>query len=86
MMQPLVRDKHGIVRFKENPLVRWLLDNGGKDLNDLSMAAQQHGWSDADQQQFAQLIGYSVSGYSELHYVDDDAYEVALAEMEKLDP
>jgi hypothetical protein len=73
-MQPMYRDDHGVVRFRANPLVRWLLDNGGKDLNDLALQADAQGWSDEDRQQFAQLIGYSLSGYSELHYVTDEAY------------
>jgi len=30
-----------------------------------------------DRQQLAQLIGYSLSGYSELGYVDDDAFGAA---------
>lgn len=31
-------------------------------------------FSKEDRQQFAQLIGYSLDGYGELSYVDDDAY------------
>ena len=30
-----------------------------------------------DRQQFAQLIGYSLSGYGELNYVTDRAWEKA---------
>jgi hypothetical protein len=35
-------------------------------------------FSDDDRRQFAQLIGYSLSGYGELRsYVDDEAYATA---------
>jgi hypothetical protein len=29
-------------------------------------------WSNEDRCQFAQLIGYSLGGYGELHYVSDE--------------
>jgi hypothetical protein len=38
-------------------------------------------FSNEDRQQFAQLIGYSLGGYSELSYVDDDAYKAAEKEI-----
>lgn len=72
-IQPLGDDGDGTVRFKENPIVRYLLDNGGIDLN----AIARRGFAKEDQQQFAQLIGYSLSGYSELSYVTDEAYSAA---------
>ena len=65
-MQPIyVQD--GVVRFKENRLVRYLLDAGGLDLNKLCVAfsTEEHA---ADWRQLAQLIGYSVSGYGGLSY------------------
>jgi hypothetical protein len=63
----------GALRFKENKIVSWLLDNSGKNMNDIAMEE----FSKDDQQQFAQLIGYSVSGYSSLSYVDNYSHEVA---------
>lgn len=63
--QPLVLDEGGVVRFKENPIVRYLLDNGGIDMNQLALL----GFTNEDQAQFAQLIGYSVSGWGDLSYV-----------------
>jgi hypothetical protein len=72
-MQPLVIDQVGTVRFKENAVVRYLLDNGGVDMNQLCTLD----FSDEDRSQFAQLIGYSVSGYGELSYVSDESYERA---------
>jgi len=72
-MQPVVNAADGCVRFRPNILVRYLLDFGGLDLNKLAMVdCPQH-----DREQFAQLIGYSMSGYAELSYVSDAAYERA---------
>lgn len=75
--QPLAADNGGIVRFKENQIVRKLLDRSREglktDLNDIACME----FSQEDRQQFAQLIGYSLSGYGELPYVDDAAYHVA---------
>ena len=66
-MQPVIKDDRGVLRFRENAIVRHLLDHGGIDLNKLALLK----FSQADREQFAQLIGYSVSGYHELSYVSD---------------
>ncbi len=77
-MQPLLKDKHGVIRFKENQIVRHLLDTHPTcDLYDL----ESMGFSDDDYQQFAQLIGYSLSGYGDLGYVSDANYEAAESSM-----
>ncbi len=68
--QPIVKDVRGTLRFKQNAIVRHLLDNGGIDLNQLGMLP----FSKEDRSQFAQLIGYSVSGYGDLDYVSDREY------------
>ena len=62
-----------VLRFKQNKIVRYLLDNGGIDMNKLAIL----GFPKEDHIQFAQLIGYSLSGFSELSYVDDDTYGAA---------
>lgn len=62
-MQPIVM-VNGVARFKENVLVRYLLDHGGIDLNRLALVK----CSREDRAQLAQLIGYSVSGYGDLSY------------------
>ena len=72
-LQPIYKDEHGTVRFRGNAIVRYLLDNGDVDLNDLAMID----FPQADREQFASLIGYSLSGFSELDYVSDETYEVA---------
>lgn len=77
-IQPLSKDEHGTLRFKKNKIVEFLLEHGGFDMN--SIASMD--FSNEDRQQFAQLIGYSLSGYGELSYVDDDAYSTA-AEMKE---
>jgi len=77
-IQPLEKDKHGTLRFKENKIVSHVLqcaEKHGGNLNDIAVMD----FTDEDRQQFAQLIGYSLSGYSELRsYVDDAAYAAAM--------
>lgn len=81
--QPLEKDAHGVLRFKENRIVRDLLDvasRHGLSLNDIALG----NYTKEDRRQLAQLIGYSLSGYSELtSYVDDAAYAVAAAKAKK---
>jgi hypothetical protein len=60
-------------RFVPNKIVQYLLDNGGINMNELAI----RGFDDEDSQQFAQLIGYSVSGYASLSYVSDESYIAA---------
>lgn len=77
-MQPLVIDHLGTLRFKENPIVRSLLDYAserGYDLNEIACAQFDAG----EQMQLAQLIGYSLSGYGTLSYVTDESYNRAAA-------
>ena len=77
-LQPLEPDAKGVIRFKANAIVRHLLDTHPScNMNELARME----FSDDDRQQFAQLIGYSLSGYGELSgYVDDESY-VAAAHM-----
>ncbi len=74
-IQPLAKDVHGVLRFKQNAIVRHLLDtHPACDMNRLA----RMDFTDDDRQQFAQLIGYSLSGYGDLQsYVDDHAYFTA---------
>ena len=75
-MQTIVLD-NGTPRFQENKIVRYLLDivrhKGICDMNQLAILPFDNG----DREQFAQLIGYSVSGFLELSYVSDEAVAVA---------
>jgi len=60
-------------RFVENRIVRTLLDDGPYNMNDLATMD----FTDQERTQFAQLIGYSLSGFGELSYVDDETYGAA---------
>lgn len=79
-MQKLTKTDTGVIRFRENEIVSFLLDNGPFDMN--SLAAQK--FSDEDRMQFAQLIGYSVSGYGELSYVSDKSYKKAIKKSKEI--
>lgn len=71
MKHPMQNIENG--RFVENKIVSYLLDNGGIDMNDLASL----NFSNEDREHFAQLIGYSVSGYSSLSYVSDESVDQA---------
>jgi hypothetical protein len=76
-IQPVITDQHGTYRFRANAVVTYLLDWASKrgcNLNDLARVR----FNEDDTQQFAQLIGYSLSGYGELSYASDEVYESAL--------
>lgn len=69
--QPIEFDEHGVIRFRRNSIVRYLLDYAtplGCGLNELATMD----FSDEDRMQLAQLIGYSVSGYGELSYASEE--------------
>jgi hypothetical protein len=79
-MQPLVMDDHGVVRFKANKIVRALLDTGKLDMNDIASLD----FPTDDRVQFAQLIGYSVSGAGDLSYMPADLIAEADRQAEEL--
>lgn len=77
-VQPLFTDEVGTVRFKSNPIVDWLLEVGGQDMNTIAMNPN---FSKADRSNFAALIGYSLSGWGGLDYVTDQEYAAAEASL-----
>lgn len=79
-MQPVVMARDGCIRFKPNRIVEFVLANSRVDLN--AIAVQD--FTDDDRMQFAQLIGYSVSGYGDLPYVSDSSYNKAAKRAERL--
>lgn len=82
-IQPVYTDDFGTIRFQKNAIVRHLLDTHPScNLNQIATMD----FSKEDRQQLAQLIGYSLSGYSTLSYVDDTAYLAACALVSKEDP
>jgi len=72
-IQPLELDKDDVVRFKQNAIVRWLLDVSYFDMNHIAVTP----FEQEDREQFAQLIGYSLRGFGDLSYVKDETYERA---------
>jgi hypothetical protein len=83
-MRPFVKGETGVVRFQANEIVRVLLDESterGFSLNNLA----RRDFSQADWEEFYQLIGYSLAGYHELSRVSDksalDASKRARAQL-----
>lgn len=72
-IQPLIKTDLGIVRFKKNALVEFLLDEGPFDMNDLA----RMDFSNEDREQFAQLIGCSFAGFCDLDYTSAEVREAA---------
>lgn len=79
-MQPVIVDTDRVIRFKQNAIVRWLLDAGPFDMNTIAVTP----FNAEDRTQFVQLIGYSVSGAGDLDYFDRKILSLADAEAEKL--
>jgi len=81
--QPLVRDDQGVIRFKRNAIVDFLVRDmrPGYDMNTIVTKAREGEFSNEDLVQFYQLIGYSVSGYSDLSLVPDPEKDRAWDEM-----
>lgn len=77
-IQPLIDAPDDLVRFQGNAIVRFLLDKGGLTLMDI--AAED--FSREDHEQFAQLIGYSHRGASELSYMSTEVLDAAWAAYE----
>ena len=82
-IQPITFDERGTIRFTENKIVRFLLDQYEPGLNDL---VARFGCSEdeavrlddrADYEQLMMLIGYSVSGFGDL---DLDRRTIAIAD------
>ncbi len=70
-IQPIEAAEGDRPRFKKNLIVDFMVEKFG--LNNLAiMDFPQEDW-----EQLAQLIGYSLSGFSELSYVRDETYDTA---------
>jgi hypothetical protein len=73
-MQPIEWDGVGVIRFRSNKIVKFLLDQNGRiDMNMLAAID----FPQEDREQFAQLIGYSVSGFGDLSYASKKTVEEA---------
>jgi len=71
-IQPFIIDSQGVLRFKKNKIVDFLLDNGGIDLNRLWRLWGSGLFPIEDMEQFYQLIGYSISGFNEMSNFTDE--------------
>lgn len=79
-LQKVRKDDRGVNRFVANEAVRYLLDKGNKNMNDIVLALQRGEFGQEDIQQFYQLIGYSIDGYAELDWTSTDSVQ-AIDEM-----
>lgn len=79
--QPVHFDDNGVIRFEANPIIEKFMLN---KLNDVAIWCQQNNIDAKYQEQLAQLIGYSVSGYGSLSYVTDHSYARAHAASNRL--
>ena len=74
--QPIGWDDHGVIRFKKNAIVDWMLEMGRRgmkfDLNDIVMLCHNKQFDFSDLVQLDQLVGYSVSGFGDLSYVPEE--------------
>ena len=78
-MQPVVMAGK-VARFKTNRIVEYLLNVGEVDMNHLARLD----FTQEDREQFAQLIGYSVSGFCSLSYASDEVCDKANIEANLL--
>lgn len=74
-LQTICLDSRVVMRFKDNAIVRYLLDNGGIDLNQIARIP----FPIEDMRQFARLIEYSVGRYTDLSYVEGHEHHAEAA-------
>jgi len=83
-MQPIGLDEDDKIRFKPNEIVIYLLDRANKgiktNMNDIAV----EGFSEQDQMQFAQLIGYTANKFCDLSYVDEQTSNEVMNNIEQI--
>ncbi|QFR59849.1 hypothetical protein VOWphi5012_065 [Vibrio phage phi50-12] len=67
-------------RFEANPIVDWLCTEVS-NMNAIAVYCAENKIDYKYQEQLAQLVGYSVSGYGSLSYVSDESYNRAESQM-----
>jgi len=77
-VQPLITAPDGVVRFKPNRIVQHLIDVAAPHMYLNTLACMN--FSNEDWTQFSQLIGYSLSGWGTLSYVDNKTYDAAASQ------
>jgi hypothetical protein len=70
--QPIIIDEHGVKRFQENAIVKFLLDSGPFDINDLFI---DHNFSVSDHIQFCQLTGMSLQLFADQDFISNEDYD-----------
>jgi len=66
-MQPIYLDESGSPRFQANGIIKRIVNEGMVSLSEINMWVHRYpGITQDDVDQFWQLIGYSLEGYSEL--------------------
>lgn len=74
--QPIDFAADGVVRFKSNEIVMWMLKGGNRfDLNIIADMVARKIFSVADYVQLMQLIGYSVCSFGDLSMVPSTIVE-----------
>lgn len=71
----IVIDEHGVERFRQNRLVRFLVDNCKYDLNHIWGLYGDGDFTDAEMREVYRLMGYSVGGFGEVFLEEGDAAE-----------
>lgn len=85
--QPIGIAEDGIVRFKQNAIVRWLVDthHGGQSaMNTIAVKVARGEFRTADYVHLMQLIGYSAIGYCDLSQVPRKAKSRARKEAARI--
>jgi hypothetical protein len=83
-MQPIVSTENRGPIFQRNAVVDLLLEEATKRGFSLNNIVQGD-YPPGDLEQFYQLIGYSLGGYSELSLVSDEAVQAAYAAAEQME-
>lgn len=79
-MQPIILASDGVVRFTQNRIVSRL----PYDMNQIVRDYCEGKYTQAEMMQFAQLIGYSISGFGDLNYADKDVVRRADRKAESI--
>ncbi len=80
--QPIGFDDDGMIRFKANAIIRFLVDTSPGGLNTIARAFMHS--HPEDYTQLMQLIGYSVRGFGELSSSPEEMVDAADTIAERL--
>lgn len=76
-MQPIAWDGKGVIRFQDNKVITMLLEAGVLNLNSIAGQCIEKKIPRADQMQFWQMLGYSVSGFGDLSFATKEMVAAA---------